>query len=298
MNGLSEVYRNQVRPGIVAFTLKYHPVASPDAPPPVFPHIIGTGLVIREDGLIATNAHVVHAIKTAPRPPDAPRTEWPANVLALWLTDRGMIEVPLEILGVIEISKFEAGSVDYFNKQSPDVAFVRVKAKKLPALVLDTQTRLYEGSDVCTAGFPMGTSALTAPGWVQQMTPTLQKGIVSAVLPFDSEHPIAYSINVMVQGGASGSPVFLPESGEVIGILHSRLYEKVLVQNDKIALVYSMPTNISFVCPSPYIANMLSQIPDKIPLPDLPTDTQSIDEMLAGGELVDATKEPRRWAVK
>ncbi|GAJ23629.1 unnamed protein product, partial [marine sediment metagenome] len=32
-------------------------------------------------------------------------------------------------------------------------------------------------------------------------------------------------INIMSQGGASGSPVFLPETGEVIGVLYGSLEE-------------------------------------------------------------------------
>src|ERR1035437_9512661 len=62
-----------VKPSIVAFVLKYIPVFDKGAPPPHFPVILGTVFVVREDGVIATNAHVVRAFQNAFRPPDAPK---------------------------------------------------------------------------------------------------------------------------------------------------------------------------------------------------------------------------------
>ena len=74
----------------------------------------------------------------------------------------------------------------------PDLAFVPVKARGLPAVALDGPEAIDEGTEVATAGFPMGTDALMAPGWIHQVTPTLQRGIISAVLPFPCPTPHAY----------------------------------------------------------------------------------------------------------
>ena len=51
--GISSSYRS-MKSSIVAFVAKYVPVSDQDGPPP-FPPIIGTGFVVHEDGLIATN---------------------------------------------------------------------------------------------------------------------------------------------------------------------------------------------------------------------------------------------------
>jgi hypothetical protein len=85
-----------------------------------------------------------------------------------------MIEIPLEILGAIGLRQvIPPGAAYYGPPQGPDLAFIHVKATGLPAVRLHDLRGIEEGVEVATAGFPMGTDALTAPGWVHQMTPTL-----------------------------------------------------------------------------------------------------------------------------
>lgn len=196
-----------VKSSIVAFVSKYAPAVDRSAPP-LFPPIIGTGFVVREDGVVVTNAHVVRAFARVPIPADAPKNYLPVYCLMLRLTEKGMVEIPLEILGGANIAQFSTGPEYYGPKSGPDLAFVLVKARGLPVVKLNDGSVVEEGTEVATAGFPMGTDALTAPGWIHQVTPTLQRGIISAVLPFPCSTPHAYAVNIMVQGGASGSPYF------------------------------------------------------------------------------------------
>lgn len=285
----------EIKKTIVAFVQKYIPAYREDEPFPLFPPIIGTGFVVREDGVIATNAHVVNAFGKVFRPPDAPKDEWPVCAVLFRLTEQGMVEIPLEVRGVLKISKFEHGRVYYGPKEGPDIAFVHVKAKGLNAVTIDDKTVIEEGTEIATAGFPMGTDALTAPGWLHQLTPTLQKGIVSAVLPFVSASPHAYSINIMTQGGASGSPVFLPETGAVIGALYAGLHDiEISLKNRD---VFRVPTNISYVVPSHYIANSMKALLDREEL-KLPPDTQTIEQMLETAPMENAFEKGRSWVRK
>jgi S1-C subfamily serine protease len=294
MSNLAAIYQNKVRPCVVAFVSRYVPVHDP-ARPPLFPPIIGTGFIVREDGIVATNAHVVEAFKHALRPSEAPADEWPVQALLFYLTDKGMVEVNLPVMGVFAITKFVPGEHYYGSIDGPDIAFVHVKARNLPVLDIDYETQLQEGMEVCMAGFPMGTDALTAPGWVHQITPTLQKGIVSAVLPFISKTPHAYSINVMAQGGASGSPVFLPETGKVIGALYAGLNDLDVMPDGK--TVYRVPTAISYVVPAHYLASALKDFQANGNIPSF-QDAMTIDEMIASRGTHNVFHGGRNWLIK
>jgi S1-C subfamily serine protease len=294
MTSMQEVYKG-IKGCIVAFIQKYIPVQKDASGPPLFPPIIGTGFVVREDGLIVTNAHVAKAFNKVFRPPNISEDEWPVHVMLFRLTPQGMLEIPLEILGVLAITKYEHGKFYYGPKEGPDLAVVHVKVKGLPTVEIGGDVFIEEGMAVATAGFPMGTDALTAPGWLHQLTPTLQKGIVSAVLPFSSQTPHAFSINIMTQGGASGSPVFDCHTGKVLGVLYAGLNDLEVSVTKKD--LYRVPTNISYVVPSHYINFLFRQNAN---LRDLiqPSDSMNIDEMIANATLQNVFEKGRNWVIK
>ncbi len=288
----------KVKTSIVAFAPLFHPVYDPDEAMPEFPPIFGTGFIV-EEGIVATNDHVVKAFSRLPKPKDCPPDLWPVQCL-LWhfIPGKGMATVKLDVLGVLSISHMEHGKV-YYGPPKADVAFVHVKMKGLPrANVKYNLEQIKEGREIATAGFPMGTDTLTAPGYLHQLTPTLQKGIISAVLPFPCESPHSLMINVMTQGGASGSPVFLPETGDVIGILYGGLEEKRKSKSglpNKIKQTveqhepsihshyFDVPTNISYVVPAHYIEKMLDTIKSD-------TNAKVPDDALTLQEYVEKTK--------
>lgn len=268
----------KVRDSIIAFVPKYEPIWGKEAPPPPFPTIIGTGFIVKKDGLIATNRHVTDEFFNVFKPPEA-ESEWAVHACLLRLTPGGMAKVPLEVLGFYQ-AKFEIPENYYGSKQGPDISFVYVKARDLPALDIDKESEIIEGMEICTAGFPMGTDALMAPGYLHQISPTLQKGIVSCVLPFTCSTPHAYAVNMMTQGGASGSPVFLPDSGRIVGVLYGSLndFRRTLNQKD----IYTVPTNISYVVPSHYVSAALKQF-DEEKVFELPKDAKPLDEIIEDG---------------
>jgi hypothetical protein len=248
---LIQTYK-RLRHSIVAFTPRF---ALSEDEAKQFPPILGTGVVINECGLIAKNSHVIDAIVKLPHPDDFKGI--PASVLFLILTEHGMAQLSFEIEGVFRIKTFKPGPA-YYGPKLPDLGFVFIKVKDLPGAPLRAHGKLYEeGEAIATAGFPMGTDQLTGPGWLHQLSPTLQSGIISAIHPFPCATPHGFTINVMVQGGASGSPVFNQETGEVIGLVYAGLYNFEMGDGQSKQRV---PTNYTYVVPAHYIVNSLASI--------------------------------------
>ncbi len=290
---LTEVFET-VRPAVVAFMpaalLKLPGSSRPD----LFP-IIGTGFIL-DDGMVVTNAHVIDALLAIQRPPDWPKDKWPFIAALFHHIDQerypnapteGYALVPLEVLGVIRVGdiQLEQGRGIYYGPRRPDFNIVHVKAKGLPKVeLLATTDKLREGVEVATVGFPMGTEALTAPGWLHQYGPFLQRGIISAILPFPCKAPHSFVINVMSMGGASGSPVFLTDAPQAVGILNAGL----MAANETVSQILGSPvrlgitqtsTNFSYVVPAYFFASAINPIKESGKV-QLPEDTLSLDEMI------------------
>ena len=148
--------------------------------------------------------------------------------------------------------------------------------------------------EVATAGYPMGTVALRAPGWIHQMTPTLQRGIVSAILPFACDTPHGIAINVMTQGGASDSLVFYPNTGEVAGVLYGGLFDIGFTKGKEF---YKVPTNISYVVPSHYIKRILTTFLKELTLMES-HDGLTIEEMIERNKLHNVLEEGRKPEIR
>jgi S1-C subfamily serine protease len=264
----------RVKRSIVAFIQEYVPLWSEQDKPTDFPPIIGTGFVLGSDGLVATNDHVLRAFARVSKPPGTPTSAWGVRAILFHMTAEGQLEIPLEILGAFQIQNFIPGRA-YYGPRRPDLAIIHVKARGLPTLQLASQPPT-EGELLATAGFPMGTDALVAPGWLHQLTPTLQTGIVGAVLPFPCQNPHAFVLNVMSQGGASGSPVFYPDSGDVAGVLYGGLFDVDLTAKGDL---YKKPTNVTYVVPGAVLAKVL-EVASTNPQLQPPTDAKTIAERL------------------
>ena len=77
------------------------------------------------------------------------------------------------------------------------------------------------GKDVGTFGYPYGEELLERKGRIYRFGPILQQGYISAIAPFDTPGAIEeLLLDMRAHKGMSGSPVFLPESGDVIGIIY------------------------------------------------------------------------------
>ena len=81
-------------------------------------------------------------------------------------------------------------------------------------------TAIAVGADIAVCGFPLGDALLVGPG-VWRFGPVLHHGIVSGVAPFETENPrhlTSFLTDINTAGGMSGSPVFTPGDGKVLGL--------------------------------------------------------------------------------
>ena len=99
----------------------------------------------------------------------------------------------------------------------------------------------------------------------------------------------------MAQGGASGSPVFLCDTGAVVGVLYAGLNDYALTLKNKD--LHRVPTNISYVVPSHYLLNSLNGF---LKMEDMrqPSDSKTIDEMLKDAQFRNVLEKGRDWITK
>jgi S1-C subfamily serine protease len=268
---LAETYP-RVRPAIVAF-VAHREFALEGGAEPLYPFIIGTGFVASEDGIVITNDHVIREFENVPRLEGLLASDRGVSAVLFHYTPTCVYHVPVPIIGTagIIVDGKPAG------RPQPDVGLVLLRARSLPTLALDPVTEIREGMELATAGFLMGREAFVPAGFLEQATPTLQSGIVSAVLPFPQVFPEGFTLNVMARGGASGSPIFHPDTGSVVGLLYAMLRD---VEQDSDGKGYPVPTNISYAVPAQILRKVLDRAlgdPSFHP----PADTPTLAEMLA-----------------
>jgi serine protease Do len=113
-------------------------------------------------------------------------------------------------------------------ESEPDLAICRIRVDGLERmgvprpkhLPLGDSAKVRAGDEVGIMGFPFGLRLLGEEQELRQMTPITQKGTIAAVLPFSNVHnPHAFQLDMSINGGSSGSPLFLAETGEVVGVV-------------------------------------------------------------------------------
>jgi hypothetical protein len=243
---LAETFAN-IRRSIIAFA-----IADKHAAPPYFPEIIGTGFVIDTNGVVATNRHVVATLEPLGNPETADRValgltfseierETGAHVLTV---------LPVQLRRWDKLTTFTS-SEDFFGEQIPDIAFAQIGVSGLPAVNLVTEPDSWAvGTAIATAGFPLGRAALQIYGRVNQVAPILRAGVIASVFPFPAPRPHGFTVDIMTLGGESGSPIFLADSPDVVGLLHAGFNG----------------TNITLAVPSWLVANAFANYRQSVPL--------------------------------
>jgi len=201
----------------------------------------GTGFAVGDGTIIVTNSHVVSAAL------DPARLE----VLAILLPATGKDQV--------QVREAKRLSVD----PDSDLALLKIDRPALPALKIRDSGAVREGDSVLFTGFPIGP--------VLGAHPATHRGMVAAISPIaipqarsaelDSQvirrlasgaYPI-FQLDATAYPGNSGSPVYDPESGEVLAIINM-----VWVKGTK-ETALTQPSGITYAVPSKHLQDLLSK---------------------------------------
>ena len=204
----------------------------------------GTGFVVGDGTLVATNAHVV------PQTLDTARLE--------------SIAIVIPAIGGGDKQRRDARVVAIDKEH--DVALLRITGTPLPALAFVEPGAAREGEMAAFTGFPIGS--------VLGLVPVTHHAMVAAITPIALPGANANDLNSRVvrriQTGAfkvlqldataypgnSGSPLYDTATGNVIGIINM-----VLVKATKEAAL-SQPSGISFAIPVEYLRELVGRAKD------------------------------------
>lgn len=199
----------------------------------------GTGFAVAGGTTIATNAHVLPATL------DAAHNE----VLAIVLP--GMHDEAVRIRPVQRLA-VDAGS---------DLALLKFDGDPLPALALHDADDVKEGQAILMTGFPLGAVlgpyAATHRGMIAAITPIAIPQASAADLNPALVHRLAsgrfsvFQLDATAYPGNSGSPIYDPASGQVLGIVNM-----VFVKGTKEAAL-SQPSGITYAMPARHLAALL-----------------------------------------
>lgn len=143
-----------------------------------------------------------------------------------------------------------------------DLALLEIEGEPIPALTLGHSDTVREGMDVAFTGFPIGV--------ILGLYPVTHTGIISAITPLARpantakqltaeqlrlmRNPMTvFQMDAIAYPGNSGSPIYVPNSGVVIGVLNS-----VFVKKGKESML-TKPSGITYAIPAQYVITLLAE---------------------------------------
>jgi len=204
-------------------------------PPSVFR---GTGFVIGAGLYVATNAHVL------PEKLDQEKNE----ILAVFSGKANVVAI------------YRATKVA--EDRDHDLAILRISEPMMTALSLGDSDRVREGETYAFTGFPigmvLGLNAVTHRGIISAVTPIAipqltgqqleKKTLARLIAPYD-----VFQLDATAYPGNSGSPLYHPDTGQVIGIIN-----KFFIQQTKESSLQH-PSGISYAIPIKHLQELLKQ---------------------------------------
>jgi serine protease Do len=208
---------------------------------------LGTGFAIGDGTLIVTNAHVL------------PPLVDPSNMESLAI----LIPMPAKDSkdGKDQVQVREVKHIAV--EKDSDLALLRMSGPPLPALKIRDADGIKEGQEVLFTGYPIGAIlgpfAATHRGMISAITPiAIPQGRAGDLDPATirrlsgAAFPV-YQLDATAYPGNSGSPVYDPDSGEVLGIINM-----VFVKGTKESAL-TQPSGITYAVPASRLQDLLKR---------------------------------------
>ncbi len=226
-----------IKPGVVGVGT-YNPTGSPRA------NLQGTGFAVLDGRTVVSCAHIFD------KPLDSEKNETFAVFVG---RDRQMTARPARLVAV---------------DRTRDLALLQIEGAPLPALKLGDSDHAREGWQLYFTGYPIGS--------ILGLNASTHRAGLAAIIPIYTpvQHASQLSVRALRQAsdayevfeldavaypGNSGSPVWHPDTGEVLGVVNS-----VYVKGAKEAAL-TAPSGISYAIPVKYVRKLLEQAPPKNP---------------------------------
>ena len=220
-----------IKPGVVGVGT-YNPTNNPRS------SLQGTGFVVLDGRYVVSCAHIFS------KSLDTEKNETHAVFIG---HDRQM-----------EVRTAQLIAID----KARDLALLKISGNPLPALKLGDSTRAREGWQLYFTGYPIGS--------VLGLNPSTHRAGLAAIIPIFT--PVAaasqlnartlkqandayevFGLDAIAYPGNSGSPVWHPDTGEVLGVVNS-----VYVKGAKEAAL-SAPSGIAYAIPVKYVRQLLER---------------------------------------
>lgn len=202
----------------------------------------GTAFVVGDGTLVVTNAHVLPGVLDTTR-----------------LEQLGIV-IPGPDRDKYQFREAKQVAVD----PGSDLAVLKIVGAALPALRIRDSESVKEGQPIMFTGFPIGAAI--------GLFPATHRGMVSAITPIaipqsrsaeldpktirrltSGAFPI-FQLDATAYPGNSGSPVFDPATGEVLGVINM-----VFVKGTKES-VLTQPSGITYAVPARYLQDLLQKV--------------------------------------
>lgn len=222
-----------IKPGVVGVGI-YQPTASPRA------NLMGTGFAVLDGRHVVSSAHIFD------KPLDTEKNATHAIFLG---RDRQMLVRTATIVAL---------------DRAHDLVLLKLDGgDPLPALEIGDSTRAREGWQLYFTGYPIGS--------VLGLNASTHRAGLAAILPIYTPVQHASQLNAralrqsrdayevfeldaIAYPGNSGSPVWHPDTGEVLGVVNS-----VYVKGAKEAAL-TAPSGISYAIPAKYVRELLTRV--------------------------------------